>query len=161
MKTFNHILKLSIILIILASCNTTKPVISADLQTYEKDSIVIKDTIFVVEKDNAYYEAWIECQNQSPIIKEIIKEVPGTSLNVPKVSLKDHLIRVDCEKKAQELLAQWKENHKEKIVTKVINNTVEVNKLTNWQILRLKLFNWMTLVAGLFTAYNFFKPKFI
>ena len=91
----------------LTSCKATKPTVIT--KTY-KETITetVHDTVFEIAADSSSYKALLDCQNGKVVLKEITKATPGKNLSVPKVTIKDNQLNVDCLAEAQRLLAQWK-----------------------------------------------------
>lgn len=93
---------------------------------------IVRDTVFLTRPDSSALKALVECQNGKAVIKEIINSEPGkNNLQPPKAQLEDNILTVDCEAKAQELFATWKERYKEETTT--VTNTEYINVLTGWQ----------------------------
>ncbi len=138
MKSLKHIVLLFLSLVVLASCKSSKPA------TFENktQTITIKetvhDTVFKIEKDSSSYQALLECQNGKVIIKQVVQAEPGRTLKSPKVRLDNNQLKIDCEARAQELLAHYKNTHQTN--SEVIRVPFEVNKLTWWQQTQIKLF---------------------
>jgi len=118
----------------------------------------VHDTIFKIEKDSSSYKALLECQNGKVVVKNIVQSEPGRTLNSPKVRLSDNVLKVDCESRAQELFAQWKDTY-------ILQDTVEqlppiiTNELTYWQktqIIGFRIYLGLTL---LFAGWVYLKSK--
>ncbi|NDP26453.1 MAG: hypothetical protein GZ087_03360 [Flavobacterium sp.] len=154
MKLLKHIV-LFFSLVVLASCGSSKPT------TIENKTITFKetvhDTVFKIEKDSSSYLALLECQNGKVVIKEVTRAEPGRNLNIPKVRLDSNQLKIDCEARAQELLAHYKETHTATVQT--ITNTVEVNKLTFWQRLQIWGFRMYSILLFLFAIWVYLKSK--
>ncbi len=75
----------------------------------------------------------MECINGKVKIKEVTQSEAGRNLKSPKVRIEDNQLKVDCEARAQELLAQYKNTLSTTTTEIVITKTIEVNKLTFWQ----------------------------
>lgn len=159
MKNLKHIVLLFFSLVVLASCGSSKP------STFENktQTITIKetvhDTLFKVEKDSSSYRALLECQNGKVVLKNVTQAEPGRTLKSPKVRLDNNQLKIDCEARAQELLAHYKNTHQTSnlIITKTI--TIEVNKLTWWQETQIKLLRVIAIVAVFSVAWLFVQSK--
>lgn len=104
------------VLFFATSCGARKPVVVKEIVT-ETITEQVHDTVFITEPDSSLLQALIECQDGQPIIKEIIKEIPGKTISAtPRVVIKDSILTVDCEARAQELFAQWKSTHTQKTI---------------------------------------------
>lgn len=107
------------VLFFATSCGARKPVVVKEIVT-ETITEQLHDTIFITEPDSSLLQALIECRNGQPIIKEIIKEIPGKTISeTPRVSIKDSILTVDCEARAQELFAEWKSTHSTTTIEKI------------------------------------------
>ena len=111
----------------------------------------VKDTVFVVEKDSSMYQAYIDCVNGKPVLRQSFEDyqnqhpktaiVPlqkeGKYLKIPKVKLYNNgLLTVNCEKEAQRLFATWKEKYTAEITE--TQKPIYIDKeLTTWQNIQL------------------------
>jgi hypothetical protein len=155
MKSLKHILGCLLVLIMLASCGSNKPVM---MQNETKTiTQTVHDTVLKVEKDSSSIKALLECQNGKVIFKNIVQSEPGRTLKSPKVRIVDNILQVDCEARAQELLAHYKNTHEAKVLT--ITKTIEVNKLTFWQELQIKGFKSFALLLLVVVVYKAIKYK--
>ena len=147
-----------VLIMLLVSCGSIKPVVVKN-ETTTKDTITetVHDTIFKIEKDSSYYQALLDCQDGKVVVKNVSQSEPGRTLKSPKVRLRNNILQVDCEAKAQELFAKWKSTYKSK--TSVITKEVPVitNVLTWWQQTQIKLFRFFAIIALLLTIWLFIK----
>lgn len=116
--------------------------------------VVVRDTVFQIERDSSRAVAIVDCLEGKPIIK-MTKEIAGNYLNVPKLVLNDSILTVDCEARAQELFAQWKETHS----TEKTEVPVYINELTFWQEVQINLGRVFLLLALLITAVQLIKKR--
>lgn len=140
MKQLKIIVLFLFSIVVLASCGSSKPT------TFEKQTITttvketVHDTVFRIEKDSSSYLALLECQNGKVVIKEVTQAEPGRTLKSPRVRLDSNQLKIDCEARAQELLAHYKNTHQINDATQVITlPPIEVNKLTFLQQLQIWL----------------------
>jgi hypothetical protein len=155
MKSLKHILGCLLVLIMLASCGSNKPVM---MQNETKTiTQTVHDTVLKIEKDSSSIKALLECQNGKVVVKNIVQSEPGRTLKSPKVRIVDNILQVDCEVRAQELLAHYKNTHEAKVLT--ITKTIEVNKLTFWQELQIKGFKSFALLLLVVVVYKVIKYK--
>lgn len=141
------------------SCSVTKPLPPVVIENTREITKTIRDTIFKIEADSSYYEAYIDCINGKPVIEETIKtqnkSKPGVILEKPKVNINNGLLQVDCNKKAQELFAQWQEvyikEHEQKPI--YLDKPVYVDKPLSWfqtlQIWLGRIFLFISAIVGL------------
>ena len=106
----------------MVSCSSRKPPEPVRIETTRTVTEVVKDTIYKVAADSTFYQAWIECQNGKPVLKEpeTVSQEPGAknrepgngkALQTPKVTLKGNQLQVECYQRAQELFKTWKEKY--------------------------------------------------
>jgi hypothetical protein len=145
------------VLLTIVSCGSSKPIV---LQNETTKTIIetVHDTIFKIEKDSSSLEALLECQNGKVVIKQIVQGEPGRTLKSPKVRIADNLLKVDCEARAQELLAHYKSTHEANLTLK-IPPPIEVNKLTDWQKAQINLFRIYAVITLLLGGWVFIKSK--
>lgn len=145
------------VLLTIVSCGSSKPIV---LQNETTKTIIetVHDTIFKIEKDSSSLEALLECQNGKVVIKQIVQGEPGRTLKSPKVRIADNLLKVDCEVRAQELLAHYKNTYEATHIQKTLP-PIEVNKLTDWQKAQINLFRIYAVITLLFGAWIFIKSK--
>lgn len=115
---------------------------------------VVRDTVFHVERDSSRVVAIVDCLEGKPVMK-MAKETAGNYLKAPKLVLNDSILTVDCEARAQELFAQWKETHS----TEKTEIPVYINELTFWQEVQINLGRAFLLLALLVTAVQLFKKR--
>lgn len=149
-----------VLIMLLVSCVSKKPVVVKN-ETTTKDTITetVHDTIFKIEKDSSYYQALLDCQDGKVVVKNVSQSEPGRTLKSPRVRLRNNILQVDCEAKAQELFAKWKSTYKSK--TTVITKEVPVvtNVLTWWQQTQIKLFRLFAIIILLWSIWLFIKGK--
>jgi hypothetical protein len=135
--------------LLFTSCKSKLP--EETKNTYVKTIEKVKDTVFVVEKDSSMYQAYIDCVNGKPVLKQSFedyqnqhpktatapKQKEGKDLKIPKVKLSNNgLLTVNCEKEAQRLFATWKEKYTAEITE--TQKPIYIDKeLTTWQNIQL------------------------
>lgn len=157
MKNITRIFCCLFVLLTIVSCGSGKPIVLQN-ETTKTITETVHDTVFKIEKDNSSLEALLECQNGKVVIKQIVQGEPGRILNSPKVRIADNLLKVDCEARAQELLAHYKDTHEATTITKTLP-PIEVNKLTNWQKAQINIFRIYAVITVLLGAWVFIKSK--
>jgi hypothetical protein len=137
------------VLATLVGCGSGKPIVVQN-ETTKIIKETVHDTIFKIEKDSSYLEALLECQNGKVVIKNIIQSEPGRTLKSPKVRLSDNVIKVDCESRARELFAQWKDTYiSQDTVTQL--PPIITNELNYWQktqIIGFRIYLGLTLLLA-------------
>ena len=158
MKKLLQIFCCLFVLLTIVSCGSGKPIV---LQNETTKTIIetVHDTVFKIEKDSSSLEALLECQNGKVVIKNIVQSEPGRTLKSPKVRLSDNVLKVDCEQRAQELFAQWKDTYiSQDTVTQL--PPIITNELTYWQktqIIGFRIYIGLTLLLAVWV---YIKSKF-
>lgn len=123
--------------LVVASCGSRKPMQPVIIENTKEVIRTIKDTTYVVEADSTYYNAYVECINGKPVLRDPQIKQPSkteSGLQPPKVLLSGNKLTVQCEKIAQELHKQWQETyikeHEQKLV--YIDKPIEVEKKLSW-----------------------------
>lgn len=157
MKNITRIFCCLFVLLTIVSCGSGKPIV---LQNETTKTIIetVHDTVFKIEKDSSSLEALLECQNGKVVIKQIVQGEPGRTLNSPKVRIADNLLKVDCEVRAQELLAHYKNTYEANTIIKTLP-PIEVNRLTDWQKAQINLFRIYAVITILLGAWVIIKSK--
>jgi hypothetical protein len=118
------------VLLWMTSCKSVKAVNAKEI-TIDSISVVSKDTVLTVPKDSSQTVATLGIEEGKVVIKQIQTSTPGRKLKAPKITVKDNVLTVDCEKVAEELFFSWKEtfikNYRESQIP------VITNILTWWQ----------------------------
>lgn len=149
-----RIVFLLLFMFLLLGCKTRQKVIT---KTVEREvEVIVRDTVFTIEKDSSRAVFKIVCDSVTGKPRLTPKtETPGKNVLPPKATLEDDTLTVDCETKAQELFARWKETHsKERIEI-----PVEVNVLTFWQEVQINLGRAFIVLAIAPLLINYLKPK--
>ena len=74
-----------------------------------------------------FVDYWLPSINNKPVLKQIQSTVKG-ALKAPKKTLRDTVLRVDYEAKAQKLFLKWKEKY-------ITDHKEHVKTITVWVIL--------------------------
>ena len=136
MKNIKHIVVCLLVLIALASCGSSKPIVVQN-ETTKTITETVHDTVFKIEKDSSSLKALLECQG-GKVVLNVIQGEPGRILKSPKIRLSNNVVQVDCEARAQELLAHYKATHEVVTAIKTLP-PIEVNILTFLQQLQIWL----------------------
>jgi hypothetical protein len=157
MKHLKHIVLLFFSLMVLASCGSSKPAMTENKTQIITLKETVHDTVFRIEKDSSSYLALLECQKGKVVIKNVIQAEPGRTLKSPTVRLDNNQLKIDCEAKAQELLAHYINTHQTSDA--VVKVPFEVNKLTWWQKTQIILFRIYAILTLIFAVWLFVKSK--
>ena len=149
LKIFSVIFSFFLLVCLLfTSCKSKLP--EETKPTYVKTIEKVQDTVFVIEKDSSMYQAYIDCVNGKPVLRQSFEDYQphrttatepklkeGKDLKIPKVKLsKNGLLTVNCEKEAQRLFATWKEKYTAEISE--TQKPIYIDKeLTTWQNIQL------------------------
>lgn len=144
-----------VILLLLPGCSGVKKrlsdlpppkVVKDSIVTSKTVTVTVKDTVLVSVPDSLYYEAYVECINNKPVLRDPDqKNTKGVNSDI---SLKDGKLSILITTEAQKLFMKWKEKfiQENKDHTKIIEvpypvvENVEVPaKLSFFQKLWLEL----------------------
>ncbi len=121
----------------------------------------LHDTVFKIEKDDSYYQAYLECVNGKVVVTKptTIPSLKG-ALQVPKVNIVDNKLSVDCEAKAQELFAKWKSQNKTEATEVIRKIPVPVpRELSFLEKLQIGLARCFLVLILIYFVNRYFKPK--
>lgn len=133
-RVFTLFLLFVILVTTLGACKSPSIILPTKTETWSNTMTkeVLRDTVFVTEKDSSYYKAWLECKEGKVVIKEVVKTSKGKYLQPPKVIIKDNYIKIDCEAEAQKLFAKWKDTYTLENKQTTITNTIEIERKLSW-----------------------------
>jgi len=150
------ILSVVFIIGVVVSCATKKLLAPVTIEKTREVTKILKDTIYKVEADSSYYEAYIECINGKPVLRETPETLKnsrsGKSLSTPKATLTGNKLNVECKKQVEELFKQWQETYiKEHEQTPIyVDKPVEVEKpLTLFQKIQIWLGRFFLLILAI------------
>ncbi|GEJ34949.1 hypothetical protein FPN185_contig00114-0001 [Flavobacterium psychrophilum] len=72
MKNIKHIVVCLFVLIALASCGSSKPIVVQN-ETTKTITETVHDTVFKIEKDSSSLKALLECQGGKIVLKNVIQ----------------------------------------------------------------------------------------
>jgi hypothetical protein len=161
---------ISLIGFILISCSTSKtrpPVFTEESNIEVISNSLDRDTTFQIPEETSSFIGKLSVDSSGKFQLEEISSSGTENVSEPQVKIIENYIEVDCEKKAQELFLEWKENHKHTIETRTVTFPVPVERdFTFWEsiflwlgrIFALLLFASLVILA---TKINvpFLKPK--
>ncbi|WP_336834079.1 hypothetical protein [Sphingobacterium siyangense] len=124
----------------LIGCKTKTVYLPSQTKFIEKTSIVHeRDTTIQIEQDSSFYRAWIECQNNKPVLKNPILGKGSGKVKAPIVSL-DSSGRLDVGCVTENIALRIKLKELETQINEKVTETVEVAKpLTFFQELFIKV----------------------
>ncbi|PTT43724.1 hypothetical protein DBR28_00090 [Chryseobacterium sp. HMWF028] len=107
-----------VILLLLPGCSAVRknipdsppPLIQKDSVSETKTvTVTVKDTVLVSVPDSLYYEAYVDCVNNKPVLRDPAqKNTPGVKSDV---SLTDGKLKILVNTEAQKLFHKWKEQY--------------------------------------------------
>lgn len=154
-------------IVLLVSCGSRKPQAMPEpivLTETKEVKEIVRDTIFKIEKDSAFYKAYIDCKDGVPKLVNP-QSKGGKNLQPPQVDLdKNGNLTIQVQTLAQELFKQWKEKHIKETKPKVVYvDKIEYrDKPFEWYHTALMWLGGITLVAiGLLLIAFFTKPKIL
>ena len=138
MKHFIFIIALWLVIGSVVCCAGRKPHDPVIITNTKEITKVVKDTVFRIEADSSFYEAYIKCVNGKPVLQEspetISNSFPGRTLKKPKARIEGNKLKVDCYKNQEELHKQWEEiyikEHEQKPI--YVPQNVYIDKPLNW-----------------------------
>lgn len=137
-QIFFSLLCIFLIIGALVSCASRKPVAPVIIEKTKEITKTVRDTVYKIDADSSYYEAYIDCINGKPVIRETtqtqLNSKPGRALQKPKAQLSGNKLNVDCYKDLEELHKQWEETyikeHEQQPI--YVDVPVEVEKPLTW-----------------------------
>lgn len=139
MKSFFNSISILFCLAQLVSCGSRKPLPPEIITDTRFVKQVIRDTVLNVQADSTYYQAWIECINGKPVLREPkpaksqeqSKQKPEKALQKPKVILDENgKLTVECRKEVEQVKAQLMAYYESRL--KERTRSVEIEKSFAW-----------------------------
>ncbi|UCA61668.1 hypothetical protein KB553_09050 [Chryseobacterium rhizoplanae] len=135
MKSFFNSISILFCLAQLVSCGSRKPLPPETITDTLVVKQVIRDTVLKVQADSTYYNAWIECVNGKPVLKEPKPENKekrarspdhNKALQKPKVILNENgKLTVECHKEVEQVKAQLTAYYESRLKERVQPVTIE------------------------------------
>jgi hypothetical protein len=122
-------LLLGLLSTLILSCNVHKDCIgtTSEKEVFVDREVIVRDTVFQIEKDSSSFTGRLRVDTMGNVTIQPTQTAKGSSLKAPSVTIdRNNNIRVDCYAEAQELFAQWKEEHVTKTTTEKITIPVPV-----------------------------------
>lgn len=142
-----------VLMVLLVSCKSRKPVEPDKIKETHYIKEVVRDTVITVKADSTYYEAWIECVNGKPVLREPTAQYPEKissevkrypyskeslpkepylkPLQKPKVSLDENgRLSVECKKEVEQIKAQLINKYENRV--RELEKTALVEKNLKW-----------------------------
>lgn len=141
MKSFFNSISILFCLAQLVSCGSRKPLPPETITDTRFVKQVIRDTVLKVQADSTYYNAWIECVNGKPVLREPKpaksqeqsnqKQKPEKALQKPNVILDENgKLTVECRKEVEQVKAQLTSYYESRL--KERTQPVEIEKPFAW-----------------------------
>lgn len=153
---------LILIAILLAACHAPR-IVTAESRQTQTDSVVvrelIRDTTVVVAADSSMIAALVECDSLGrAYIRELTAYRSGERLKPPKITLKDNIFTATATADSLNIKIQLLERQLEKYKTdsNVRVEFVEVNRLSWWQQLWIKIGKAAAVLITLLITYKIF-----
>lgn len=157
-------------MVFLVSCGSRKPQAMPEpivLTETKEVKEIVRDTIFKIEKDSAFYKAYIDCKDGVPILTSPPTPKGGAKGIIKPLQVdldKNGNLTIKAETIAQELFKQWKEKYIKETKPKVVYvDKIEYrDKPFAWYHTALMWLGGITLVAiGLLLIAFFSRPKIL
>lgn len=139
MKSFFNSIPILFCLVLLVSCKSRKPLEPERITDIRYVKEIVRDTVLTVKADSTFYDAWIECINGKPVLREPQKadqpksktKEPAKALQKPKVNLDENgKLTVECYKEVEQMKAQLTDKYES--LLREHQKTVYVEKDLNW-----------------------------
>ena len=141
MKSFFNSISILFCLVVMVSCGSRKPLQPETITDTRFVKQIIRDTVLEVQADSTYYNAWIECVNGKPVLREAKpakmqeqknqKQKPEKALQKPKVVLDENgKLTVECRKEVEQVKAQLTAYYESRLKERV--RQVEIEKPFAW-----------------------------
>lgn len=140
MKSFFNSISILFCLAQLVSCGSRKPLPPETITDTLVVKQVIRDTVLNVQADSIYYNAWIECVNGKPVLREPKPENKEKraknqdhkrALQKPKVILDENgKLTVECRKEIEQVKAQLTSYYESRLKERI--QPVEIEKPFAW-----------------------------
>lgn len=139
MKSFLNSISILFCLVLLVSCKSRKPVEPERITDIRYVKEIVRDTVLTVKADSTFYDAWVECINGKPVLKQPQKADQPQSktkelakaLQKPKVNLDENgKLTVECYKEVEQMKAQLTDKYES--LLREHQKTVYVEKDLNW-----------------------------
>lgn len=149
------------------ACRVTRAATTTEIRTVDSVLIVetVRDTVIKTEADSSLIRALIDCDSLGRAsIKKLLEYQAGERLKPPRVDIDDNNIltataSVDSLKIYLVLKDRYEKHTTDKV--QIVEKTVEVNRLTWWQKLWVKLGKTLTVFAAGYILIKLFKPKIL
>lgn len=126
MKNILTFISICLAIVLLVSCGSGKPQVMPEpiiLTETKEIKEIVRDTIFKIEKDSAFYKAYIDCKDGKPILTSPPTPKGGTKGIIKPLEVgldKNGNLTIKAETIAQELFHKWKEKYIKENVPKPI-----------------------------------------
>lgn len=139
-------------LVLLVSCKSRKPAEPIIIEHTKTVTEKVHDTIYKIEADSAFYQAFVECRNGKPqIVNNTVQEKGGKNITA-QVKLENNQLTVDCNQKALEIFKTWKSQYVSELKPQIVELEVvkEVEReFSFWQKTQLWAGRIFLLLIGL------------
>lgn len=123
-------------LVLLVSCKSRRPAEPIIIEHTKTITEKVHDTIYKVEADSAFYQAFVECKDGKPrIVPQTVQKKDGKNTTAT-VKLQGNTLSVSANQKALEIFKTWKSQYISEIKPQIVEVPViqKVEKELNfWQ----------------------------
>ncbi len=118
------------------------------------DSVVVRetvrDTVIELSPDSSLVRALIECDSLGRArLSELLDYRAGDRISPPVITMVDNILTAKAQVDSFKIYARLKDRYEEHRTSDTVVETVEVNKLTAWQKVRLRLGEAMMVAVAL------------
>lgn len=119
-----------------------------------RDSVVVRetvrDTVIELSPDSSLVRALIECDSLGRArLSELLDYRAGDRIRPPVITMVDNILTAKAQVDSFKIYARLKDRYEEHRTSETVVETVEVNKLTTWQKVRLRLGEAMMVAVAL------------
>lgn len=139
----------------MVSCKSPQPLlIESEKVLMETIREEVRDTVIVIKQDQALLKALLKCDSLGQVsMMEILEYQAGNRLKPPDVKIKDNVLEATAYADSLEIYLKLKDYYKERNEAVTITEYIEVNKLTNWQKIRIYIANAIFILLPMWIAY--------
>lgn len=119
-----------ILLLFLAGCRTSKPVIYEHVVTKDSVVYVVRDTTIIAPADSSHIKALLECDSLGNVLIKQIENMQGRLNARQNLTIQDNVLEADCICDSMSIYATLRDRHQTTTTAKTVY--VEIEKELKW-----------------------------